>query len=161
MEAGILTSSLFRCPSARTAFVGRFGFGAVRTGSPGSLPCRSRRQGNKTHEAKSVPDYGMNLENLTSEQPLSAAQGSRSSGTVVKQGSQMVRDLGHACEAPQPELAGQGSATRAGGTQVVWPPCCSVGRLHYGFLLIVDCERRTRSPAMMPTDSGSKLVRRL
>ncbi len=37
----------------------------------------------------------------------------------------------------------------------------TVGQPPQGLLLISDRERRTLSPAMIPTDNGSKLVRRL
>jgi hypothetical protein len=40
-------------------------------------------------------------------------------------------------------------------------PGVTVGRPPHGVLLISDRERRTLSPAMIPTDNGSKLVRRL
>jgi len=50
--------------------VSSFRFGAVETGSPGRLPGRAHQQRNKTREAKSGPDHGIILENLTAEQTL-------------------------------------------------------------------------------------------
>jgi hypothetical protein len=40
-------------------------------------------------------------------------------------------------------------------------PPVTAGEPSYGILLISDRERRTLPPVMIPTDSGSKLVRRL
>ncbi len=71
------------------------------------------------------------------------------------------KDLGHGRDVPQPEVAGQVSADPACGTRSAQALCYSMSQPPHGFLLISDRERRPLPPAMIPTVSGSKLVRRL
>jgi len=71
------------------------------------------------------------------------------------------KGLGQGRDDPKPEFGGQVSAGLVYGICSAQPLRYPVGRLPHGLLLISDRERRTLPPAMMPTDSGSKLVRRL
>ena len=82
-------------------------------------------------------------------------------GSCWEAGLTEGKGLGHGRDDPKPEFTGQVSAGLAYGTRSAQPPCYPVGRTPYGFLLMSDRERRGLPPAMIPSVSGSKLVRRL